>query len=253
MTRPLVALACSVETWDEVRYDAVRHAYVAALEDVAECTVVLVPGPARTLVDQLDRFHGLVLGGHETNVAPGRYAAEEGPGPFDTDRDTLALAMIPAVVEAGLPLLGICRGLQEMNVAYGGTLRVLDPPTHREDLSLPRDQQYLPAHDIRISAGGPLDELSSRSGSARVNSLHGQAIDRLGRGLRIEAEAPDGVIEAISVADTHAHADARADAHAHPFALAVQWHPEWYASTDWLSRRIFDAFGDAARKHAAGR
>lgn len=241
MTRPLVALACSAETWDGVRHDAVRHAYVAALEEAAECTVVLVPGAGRTFVAQLDQFDGLVFGGHETNVAPERYAAPAGPGPFDTDRDALALEVIPAAIEAGLPLLGICRGLQELNVARGGTLRTLDPPVHREDLSLPRDQQYLPAHEIRISEGGTLFELTGRIGSARVNSLHGQAIDRLGPGLRIEAEAPDGVIEAVSVADARA------------FGFAVQWHPEWYATTDWLSRKIFHAFGDAARKHAAGR
>ncbi|AZM55256.1 gamma-glutamyl-gamma-aminobutyrate hydrolase [Streptomyces sp. WAC 01529] len=239
MTRPLVALACSAETWDEVPHDAVRHAYVAALEEAAECTVALIPGPGHTFVDQLDRFDAVVLGGHETNVAPERYAATDGPGPFDTDRDTLALAVIPAAVEAGLPLLGICRGLQELNVAHGGTLRAVEG--HREDLSLPRDEQYLPAHAIRIHADGTLYELTGRTASARVNSLHGQAIDRLGPGLRIEAQAPDGVIEAVSVADSRA------------FGLAVQWHPEWYATTDRLSRKIFRAFGDAARKHAAGR
>lgn len=241
MSRPLVALACSAETWDGVRHDAVRHAYVAALEEVAECAVVLVPGAGGSFAARLDRFDGLVLGGHETNVAPQRYGATDGPGPFDPDRDTLALAAIPAAVGAGLPFLGVCRGLQELNVAHGGTLRTLDPPTHREDLSLPRDQQYLPAHGIRISAGGTLDELTGRSGSARVNSLHGQVVDRLGEGLRIEAEAPDGVVEAASVAGARA------------FALAVQWHPEWYAGTDRLSGTIFRAFGDAARKHAAGR
>jgi len=241
MTRPLVALACSAETWDEVRHDAVRHAYVAALEEAAECTVALIPGAGHTFVAQLDRFDGVVLGGHETNVAPQRYAASDGPGPFDTDRDTLALAVIPAAIEADLPVLGICRGLQELNVAYGGTLRTLDSGAHREDLSLPRDEQYLPAHEIRIKAGGTLYELTGRNGSARVNSLHGQAIDRLGPGLRIEAEAPDGVVEAVSVTDRAA------------FGLAVQWHPEWYATTDPLSRKIFHAFGDAARKHAAGR
>lgn len=241
MTRALVALACSAETWDGVRHAAVRHAYVAALEETAECAVVLVPGAGSGFVDQLDQFDGLVLGGHETNVAPERYGAPDGPGPFDADRDALALAVIPAAIEAGLPFLGICRGLQELNVAHGGTLRVLDPPAHREDLSLPRDQQYLPAHEIRIRPGGTLDELTGCIGSARVNSLHGQAIDRLGTGLRVEAEAPDGVVEAISVADGQA------------FAFAVQWHPEWYATTDWLSRKIFRAFGDTARKHAAGR
>ncbi|MEU6256040.1 gamma-glutamyl-gamma-aminobutyrate hydrolase family protein [Streptomyces sp. NPDC047043] len=241
MTRPLVALACSAETWDDVRHDAVRHKYVAALEEVAECTVVLVPGDGHTFAGRLDRFDGLVLGGHETNVAPQRYGASDGPGPFDPDRDALALALIPAAVEAALPLLGICRGLQELNVVHGGTLRTLDPGTHREDLSLPRDEQYLPAHEIRIVEGGTLDELTDRIGSARVNSLHGQAVDRLGAGLRIEAEAPDGVVEAVAVTGGH------------PFGLAVQWHPEWYATTDGLSRRIFHAFGEAARKYTAGR
>ncbi|MFE4633897.1 gamma-glutamyl-gamma-aminobutyrate hydrolase family protein [Streptomyces sp. NPDC056773] len=242
MSRPLVALACAAETWDDVRHDAVRHAYVAALEEVAACDVALIPGAGHTFAAHLGRFDGLVLGGHETNVAPERYAASAGPGPFDPDRDTLALALIPAAVEAGLPLLGICRGLQELNVAHGGTLRVIESGAHREDLSLPRDEQYLPAHEIRIVGGGTLDELTDRVGSARVNSLHGQAIDRLGAGLRTEAVAPDGVIEAVSVAGG-----------GHPFGFAVQWHPEWYATTDPLSRRIFHAFGEAVRKHTAGR
>ncbi|MFJ2902460.1 gamma-glutamyl-gamma-aminobutyrate hydrolase family protein [Streptomyces sp. NPDC087212] len=241
MNRPLVALACSTETWDGVPHAAVRHAYIAALEQVAGCAVALLPGPGAPAADTLCRFDGLVLGGHESNVAPHHYAGPPGRGPFDPDRDTLALAAIPAAVAAGVPLLGICRGLQEMNVTYGGTLRDLGPAApHREDLALPRDQQYLPAHEIRVGRGGTLHGLLGAD-RARVNSLHGQAVDRLAPGLRPEAVAPDGVLEALSVE--------RAEA----FALGVQWHPEWYAATDPLSRRIFEAFGAAAARRARGR
>lgn len=239
MNRPLVALACATETWDGVPHAAVRRAYITALEQVADCSVVLLPGPGGLPDETLPRFDGLVLGGHESNVAPDHYAGAPCQGPFDPDRDALALSTVPRAVAAGLPLLGICRGLQEINVAYGGTLRDLGTTAHREDLTLPRDQQYLPAHEVRISHGGTLHRLLGRTDPVRVNSLHGQAVDRLAPGLRAEAVADDGVVEALSVA--------RAGA----FALAVQWHPEWYASTDPVSRRIFEGFGVAAAQHAA--
>ncbi|KPI16972.1 Gamma-glutamyl-gamma-aminobutyrate hydrolase [Actinobacteria bacterium OK074] len=236
MNRPLVALACATETWDGVPHAAVRHAYIAALEQVADCTVVLLPGTGALPPEVLGRFDGLVLGGHESNVAPDRYAGAPCRGPFDPGRDTLALTAIPAAVTAGLPLLGICRGLQEINVAYGGTLRDLGTAAHREDLSLPRDEQYLPAHEVRISPGGTLHRLLDGADRARVNSLHGQAVDRLAPGLRAEATAPDGVVEALSVPGAPA------------FALGVQWHPEWYAATDPVSRPVFEAFGAAAAR-----
>ncbi|WP_405948821.1 gamma-glutamyl-gamma-aminobutyrate hydrolase family protein [Streptomyces prunicolor] len=241
MNRPLVALACSTETWDGVPHAAVRRAYVTALEQVADCSVVLLPGPDALPDETLSRFDGLVLGGHESNVAPAHYAGPPAPGPYDPDRDALALSTAPRAVAAGLPLLGICRGLQEMNVAYGGTLRDLGPTApHREDLALPRDQQYLPAHEIWITPGGRLHQLLGTD-RTRVNSLHGQAIDRLAPGMRAEAVALDGVLEAVSV---------------HPaqtFALGVQWHPEWYAATDAVSRRVFEGFGAAAADRAIGR
>lgn len=241
---PLVALACVREDLDGVAHAAVRQVYVSALEDVAGCAVVLVQGPASWLPSVLDRFDGVVLGGHESNVAPERYGAPPAPGPRAPERDELALSLVPSAIEAGLPLLGICRGLQELNVAYGGTLRDIGAlpigAAHREDLSLPRDGQYLPLHDIAVTPGGRLREITGQD-TVRVNSLHQQAIDRLATGLTLEAVAADGVVEAVSVTDASA------------FALAVQWHPEWYAASDPVSKPLFTAFGAAAAAHARGR
>lgn len=244
MSTPLVALACVTEDIDGVPHAAVRQVYVSALEDVAGCAVALVQGPAAWLPSVLDRFDGVVLGGHESNVAPERFGGPPVPGPRAPERDELALSLLPLAVEAGVPVLGICRGLQELNVAYGGSLRDIGElplgAGHREDLSLPRDEQYLPRHDIAVAAGGLLREITGQE-TVRVNSLHQQAIERLAPGLRSEAETADGVIEAASVRGASA------------FCLAVQWHPEWYASSDPVSKRLFTAFGAAAAERAGGR
>jgi putative glutamine amidotransferase len=244
MSVPVVALACVTEEVDGVPHAAVRQVYVSALEDVAGCAVALVQGPAGWLPSVLDRFDGIVLGGHESNVAPELYGGPAAPGPRAPERDALALSVLPRAVSAGVPILGICRGLQELNVAYGGTLRDIGAlplgAGHREDLTLPRDQQYLPRHEIATAAGGLLRELTGQD-TVRVNSLHQQAIDRLGPGLRREAGATDGVIEAVSVPDAPA------------FCLAVQWHPEWYASSDPVSKQLFTAFGGAAADRARRR
>ncbi|MFC9944135.1 gamma-glutamyl-gamma-aminobutyrate hydrolase family protein [Streptomyces pratensis] len=241
---PLVALACVTEDVGGVPHAAVRQVYVSALEEVSGCAVVLVQGPAPWLPSVLDRFDGIVLGGHESNVAPERYGSPPGPGPRAPERDELALSLLPLAIGAGLPVLGVCRGLQELNVAYGGTLRDIGPlpigAGHREDLSLPRDEQYLAAHDIAVTPGGLLREILGQD-TVRVNSLHQQAIDRLAPGLRLEAATADGVVEAVSVADAPA------------LALAVQWHPEWYASSDPVSKSLFTAFGAAAARRARGR
>ncbi|WP_318306664.1 gamma-glutamyl-gamma-aminobutyrate hydrolase family protein [Amycolatopsis solani] len=230
--RPLVALAASAESVDGVPHTAVREVYVRALERVSGCAVAVVGGPAPGLVDVLDRFDGVVFGGHQIDVAPPRYGGWPRLAPVDPDRDELALRVLPAALRAGLPVLGICRGLQELNVALGGTLRDLPDGSHREDVSQPRDRQYRPAHDVHLPEGGVLRQLLGYA-KVPVNSLHHQAIDRVAPDLRVEAVADDGVIEAGSAGDG--------------FCLAVQWHPEWYAETDPVSTAIFHAFGVAAR------
>jgi len=244
MSTPLVALACVTEDVGGVPHPAVRQAYVTALETVSGCAVALVPGPAARLPDVLDRFDGLVLGGHESDVDPARYGGPPLPGTRAPERDELALTAIPRAVRAGLPVLGICRGLQELNVAYAGTLRDIGVlplgADHREDLTLPRDEQYLPRHGVEVTPGGLLERITGRR-TLPVNSLHQQAIGRLAPGLRQEALAADGVVEAASARDATA------------FCLAVQWHPEWYAATDPVSRQLFTAFGAAAAERAGRR
>ena len=159
----------------------------------------------------------------------------------DAERDVLAFALIPAAIRAGLPLLAICRGFQELNVAFGGSLhqelhKLPGAGKHREDKGETVEVQYAPTHEVRFSAGGVLARITARE-SAQVNSLHTQGIDRLGEGLVVDAVAPDGLIEAIVVAD------------APGFTLGVQWHPEWRVQESEVSMAIFQAFGDACRSY----
>jgi putative glutamine amidotransferase len=160
----------------------------------------------------------------------------------DPARDATTLPLIRKAVNAGVPVFGICRGFQEMNVAFGGTLhqKLHEVPgnlDHRDDESQPLEVQYGPAHDVALEPGGLLRSLSATD-SIRVNSLHNQGIAQLGGALAVEARAPDGVIEAFRVRD------------AQRFALAVQWHPEWQVMKNPFSRALFAAFGESCRVRA---
>ena len=236
--RPVVGILANTEVIDGVSHHAVRDVYVRAVTDVAGCAAVVLPVGALAS-ESVRRLDGVLLTGHKSNVRPESYGGPPGHNRLDPDRDQAAFGAIRLAVDAGIPLLGVCRGIQELNVAYGGTLRVLghaDPAgvEHAEDLTLRRDEQYLPQHPVLITEGGTLHGILG-STQAWVNSLHGQAIDVLASALRPEATTADGVIEAASVAD------------ARTLALGVQWHPEWHASTDPVCRRIFSAFGAACR------
>ena len=227
-------------------FHCVGEKYIAAVAEAADAVPVLVPALGEQhLGEWLDSFDGILFTGSPSNVEPHRY---QGP-PSDPDtwhdphRDSTTLPLIPAAIAAGLPVLGICRGFQEMNVAFGGSLwpKLQEVPgyaDHREDKDAPLDEQYGPAHDVALAEGGELQRLAGAP-RIRVNSLHSQGVQRLGSGLVVEGVADDGVIEAFRVGA------------APEFAIAVQWHPEWKAMNNPFSRVLFGAFGDAARQRAA--
>ncbi len=164
----------------------------------------------------------------------------------DPARDATNLPLIRQAIARAVPLLAICRGIQELNVALGGTLHqevhaLAGRIDHRSDKSLPSHERYRAAHPAAVAAGGVLQALLGGARAIEVNSLHGQAIDRLAPGLVVEATAPDGTIEAVSVAGAPA------------FALAVQWHPESGVHDNPVSRSLFAAFGAACRARAGTR
>ncbi|HVN43383.1 MAG TPA: gamma-glutamyl-gamma-aminobutyrate hydrolase family protein [Steroidobacteraceae bacterium] len=223
-------------------FHCVGEKYITAVAEAAGAVPVLIPSLGAGDLDELiERLDGILLTGSPSNVEPARYA---GP-PADPDtlhdphRDATTLPLIPRVIGAGVPLLAICRGFQEMNVAYGGTLwqKVQEQPgklDHREDKEQPLEVQYAPVHEVEFVAGGLLERIAGTT-RVKVNSLHAQGVESLGDGLAIEARAPDGLIEGFSVPA------------AAGFALAVQWHPEWQVMHNSFSRALFAAFGDAAR------
>lgn len=227
---------------------AVGEKYVRAVVDGAGCLPLLVPtlDPVLPLREVLAGLDGLLLTGAVSNIEPHHYSDEssyEG-NLLDPRRDATNLPLIPLAIEMGVPLLAICRGFQEVNVAFGGTLyqKVHEQPgfmDHRENKDDPLDVQYGPAHDIALVPGGVLAGLAGDT-RATVNSLHGQGVRRLGEGLVVEAQAPDGLVEAF-----------RHDAPA--FMLAVQWHPEWKVRENAFYLATFRAFGDACRARAARR
>ncbi len=251
---PLIGVSACMRPIERHVFHAVAEQYVRAVTDGAHGVPLIVPalGPDLDPNDLVARLDGLFLTGSPSNVEPHRYA---GPPSrvgtlHDPKRDETTLPLIRAALAAGLPLLAVCRGNQELNVALGGTLHqnVHELPgkhDHRAPRDLPNEERYALVHSVRLAEGGLLARLAGAS-EARVNSLHAQAIDRLAPGLAVEARAPDGVIEAVRL-------DRLADGRPATFALGVQWHPEWHIRTDRLAIGIFAAFGDAARARSATR
>jgi len=224
-------------------YHLVAEKYLTAVLDAAGGVPLIVPAIGRELVmeELLDRLDGLLFMGSPSNVEPRHYRGEPSDSGtlHDPYRDETTLPLIPRAVAAGVPLLGICRGFQEINVAFGGSLwqKLHEVPghlDHREDSALPFEEQYAPAHEVILEPGGLLRRLAG-SERIRVNSLHGQGVRELGPGLLVEARAPDGVIEAFRVE------------RAPSFALALQWHPEWRVCSNEFSRALFAEFGAACR------
>lgn len=245
-SKPLIGISADRRMIGKHPFHCVGEKYITAVAEGAGGIPLLIPSLGDstdfdTLLQQLD---GLVLTGSPSNVEPHHYqGAQSETGTWhDPHRDATTLPMIPRAIAAGLPVLGICRGFQEMNVAFGGTLhqKLQEVPgfdDHRDDESAPLDVQYGPAHKVELVKDGVLHRLHGQT-SLHVNSLHAQGVARLAANLVIEARAPDGVIEAFHVAN------------AASFAVAVQWHPEWQFAGNEFSRSLFAAFGKAASERA---
>ncbi|HXO16092.1 MAG TPA: gamma-glutamyl-gamma-aminobutyrate hydrolase family protein [Steroidobacteraceae bacterium] len=245
--RPLIGIPADRRMVGAHPFHMVGEKYARAVLDAAGAAPLLIPSLADELGfdELLQRLDGLLFTGSPSNVEPHLYeGAPSAPGTLhDPARDATTLPLIRKAVRAGVPVFGICRGFQEMNVAFGGTLhqRLHEVPghlDHRDDETQPLEVQYGPAHDVTLEPGGVLRALAV-SDRIQVNSLHNQGIDRLGAELAVEARAPDGVIEAFRVRD------------AQRFALAVQWHPEWKVMSNPFSRALFAAFGQASRERAS--
>jgi len=247
--RPLIGIPADRRMVGAHPFHMVGEKYARAVIEAAHGAPLLIPALAEELrfEELLERLDGLLFTGSPSNVEPHHYqGSPSAPGTMhDPARDATTLPLIRKAVEAGVPVLGICRGFQEMNVAFGGTLhqKLHEVPgklDHRDDDSQPLEVQYGPAHEVALEPGGLLRSLAGED-RIRVNSLHSQGIDRLGAELAVEARAPDGLIEAFRV---------RA---APRFALAVQWHPEWRVMSNPFSRALFAAFGEASRERAHSR
>ena len=243
---PIVGVPCCTKFIGEHDFHVVGGKYIRALTEVAGCTPVLIPalGASLDVARMLNMVDGLLLTGSVSNIAPARYGQSllDNTLPQDVDRDETNLTLVQEAIRRGVPLFGICRGFQELNVAMGGTLHqavhgLPEMQDHRGADGRPAEIQYGPAHEVRLAAGGQLQSIFLGAGQITVNSVHGQGIDQLGKQLDVEATAPDGLIEAIRVRGNDR------------FALAVQWHPEWRASENRESRLLFSAFGEACRQY----
>jgi len=217
--------------------------YVSAIRDGAGALPLLIPSTDTPLAidDILAAVDGLLFTGAPSNIAPIHYGGTNRPGTeLDVARDATTLPLLRAAIARGTPVLAICRGFQELNVALGGTLlqhvhEVAGRLDHREPQdAASRDVEYAPAHRVQFAPDGVLARLTGQA-HAMVNSLHHQGVDRLAPGLKVEATALDGQIEAVSLPG------------AAGFLLGVQWHPEWRWAEDPLSRVIFQAFGASCR------
>jgi putative glutamine amidotransferase len=244
---PLIGVSACIREFGRGPYHAVSEKYILAVTSGVHGIPVIVPalGAASDMTAVLPQLDGLLLTGSPSNVEPHHYggaAAREGTL-LDPQRDATTLPLIRSAVAAGVPILALCRGHQELNVALGGSLHqnVHELPgkrDHRAPPDMPRPQRYAPAHSVTLSKGGLLAGIAGRP-EVQVNSLHAQAIDRPAPGLAVEAMSPDDVIEAVRLEN------------APGFVVGVQWHPEWSIGSDPFSTGIFAAFATAAREYAA--
>lgn len=247
--KPVVGIIADRRLVDPHQAHLVGEKYITAISDAAVALPFIIPalGERIDLDDVIGHLDGLFFTGSPSNVEPHHYGGDPSePGTWhDPERDQTALPLIGKVLQAGVPLLAVCRGFQELNVVLGGSLHQLVHEVegyhdHREDKDATLDEQYGPSHEVTLVEGGLLRKLAGQD-IVMVNSLHSQAVAKLAEGVTVEAVADDGLIEGFRVDEAKA------------FALAVQWHPEWQVTENEFSMKIFQAFGDACRVRASHR
>lgn len=247
MPSPIIAIPADTREMDGYYWHATPHQYVNAVVKGAKATALLVPAllDGNDIDSILDRVDGVMLSGSRSNVYPELYGGDiaEINGPYDRPRDATTMPLIRRTIERGIPLLAICRGIQELNVALGGTLatEIQDIPgnwDHRRPDVPERDRMYAIRQTVKVKEGTCIADVLG-TGEFQVNSLHRQAIGKAAPRLAVEAIADDGTVEAVSVIG------------ATNFAVGVQWHPEYWVESDATSARLFKAFGDAVRAYAA--
>jgi putative glutamine amidotransferase len=243
--KPVVWLpACHrhLDLADPGGYTVLADRYAGAVTALGLQPVLFPMAGAPDVPDLLPMVDGVLLTGSPSNVDASRFGAAALPDDLlDPRRDALTMALVPAAIAARTPLFGVCRGMQEMNVALGGSLHqqlhsepgLLD---HREPDDEELAVQFAARHEVRLAPGSAFARWAGGT-TAQVNSLHGQGIKRLGEGLVAEAFAPDGLVEGVRVA------------HAQAFAFGVQWHPEWRHETNPFYARTLEAFAQACAGH----
>ena len=248
--KPLIGISCCTKQFGifATPNHAASDTYIRVVERVVGGVPILIPatGSANCVNTLISRLDGIILTGSRSNVHPSLYGGPPHAAgtPEDPARDAATLPLIRAAIAAGIPVLAICRGFQELNGALGGSLHQrlqdlpgrLDHSTPMQRLARVREGK---AHMVRVSPGGWLRRVTGADQIA-VNSLHNQGIDRLAPGLVVEGTAPDGTIEAVRVVNTEA-------GKVRGYAAGVQWHPEYDFETDAISRRILEDFGNAVR------
>lgn len=243
-SKPVVLVPSCNRMLGQHPFHVAGRKYIEAVRLAGALPLIVPVAHADELDELLDLAHGVLLTGSPSNVHPRHFgeSVHDTALPLDTERDDWTLPLIPRILERGMPLFAICRGFQEANVALGGSLHqavheVAGQHDHRgaggrADASA--EEMYELAHAVEVQPGGVLERILSER-EVKVNSVHGQGINRLAPGLRVEARAPDGLVEAFSVE------------RAPGFNLCVQWHPEWKAADNPVSQRLLRAFGEACR------
>lgn len=242
MSLPTIGIPCCRWQLESSHfYHLVGEKYIAAVVGAGGFPLLIPALGEAHFAQILHQVDGLLFTGSNSNIEPHHYGSPALSDDFnDPQRDATTLPLIRAAITTGIPVLGLCRGAQEINVAFGGTLhqqiQILPNMLDHREPSGDLAAMYAPAHEITLQPNGLLRQLYGQD-RAMVNSLHQQGVKQLGNGLIAEATAPDGLIEAFRVADTPA------------FNLAVQWHPEWQYQDNPLSLAIFNAFGAACLAH----